>query len=147
MEARLSLVTLGVADLVRSRRFYEEGLGWKASVVVEGEVVFFQAGPIVIGLWGREAAADDAGLAVLDAPERVHGGITLAQNQDSKAAVDRVIAEAEQAGATIRRRPADTDWGGYAGSFADPDGHVWEIAWNPHFTLGLDGLRLPAADR
>ena len=142
MDRRLSLVTLGVADLDRSRRFYE-GLGWTPGVVVDGEVVFFQAGPIVIGLWRRKAAADEEDLAVLESPETVHGGITLAQNQPSKAAVDLVLAEAERAGATIRRRPADTAWGGYAGSFADPDGHVWEIAWNPHFGLRPDGLKLP----
>jgi catechol 2,3-dioxygenase-like lactoylglutathione lyase family enzyme len=142
MEQRLSMVTLGVADLARSRRFYEEGLGWKASGLGDGNVVFFQLGGIVLALWGRGALAEDARLP--DAGSGF-GGIALAHNVRRREEADAVLAQAEAAGGRILKPAQDTFWGGYAGYFADPDGHLWEVAWNPHFTLGEDGsLRLPA---
>jgi uncharacterized protein len=134
MDQRLSVVTLGVSDLRRSRAFYE-ALGWKTGAGPEDDVVFFQAGGLVVALWSRESLAEDS--AVEDTGG--WGGITLAHNVSSPAEVDDVIAEAEAAGATIGRRGAETFWGGYSGVFTDPDGHPWEVAHNPHWTLREDG--------
>jgi catechol 2,3-dioxygenase-like lactoylglutathione lyase family enzyme len=133
MEQRLSLVTLGVADLERARRFYE-GLGW-APVPGPDDVHFFQAGCMVVALWSREALRDDSGV---DDPGG-WGGVTLAHNVGSAAEVDAVVEEAREAGARIALEPAPTFWGGYSGVFVDPDGHPWEVAHNPHWTLGADG--------
>lgn len=135
MEQRLSLVTLGVADLDRARRFYE-ALGWQATG--DGTVVFFQAGGMVLGLWSREALAEDSGVTDTGG----WGGVTLAHNVGSPEEVDRVIAEARTAGAGIVREGAETSWGGYSGCFLDPDGHPWEIAHNPFWTLTEDGRTL-----
>ena len=134
MEQRVSLVTLGVADLGRARSFYE-GLGWSSSGDVADDVVFFQAGGMVVALWSRVELAVDS--AVEDTGG--WGGITLAHNVSSPAAVDAVIEEARAAGATIAREPAETFWGGYSGVFVDPDGHPWEVAHNPGWTLREDG--------
>jgi catechol 2,3-dioxygenase-like lactoylglutathione lyase family enzyme len=140
MEPRLSLVTLGVADVARSRRFYE-ALGWRASGASAGEVAFFQLGGLALALFGRAALAADAGLP--DAGPGF-GGVALAHNVRARAEVDTVLERARAAGARILTPARDTDWGGYAGYFADPDGHAWEIAWNPHFPLRADGaLELP----
>ena len=141
MEPRISLITLGVADVEASRRFYEQ-LGWRASKAsVAGEVAFFQAGGMALGLYGRTALAADARV-----PDSAPGfdGVALAQNVASKAEVDRLLAEAVAAGASLVKPAEDAFWGGYSGYFADPDGHLWEVAWNPHFALLPDGsLRLP----
>ena len=139
MEQRISLITLGVADVARSRAFYE-GLGWQGQEAEE--TAFFQVGGMAVVLWHQDKLADDAGV------RRMQGGgfrgVGLAQNVRSRAEVDAVIAAAEAAGAQVTRRPAETFYGGYAGYFADPDGHVWEIAYNPGFSLGEDGsLTLP----
>jgi catechol 2,3-dioxygenase-like lactoylglutathione lyase family enzyme len=134
MEQRVSLVTLGVRDLPRARAFYE-ALGWRTNAAPEDDVVFFQAGGTIVGLWGRAELAEDSG--VQDAGG--WGGITLAHNVRSPAEVDAVIAEAEAAGATVTRFGAETFWGGYSGAFTDPDGHAWEVAHNPHWTLADDG--------
>jgi hypothetical protein len=134
MEQRLSMVTLGVADLERSVRFYE-ALGWKRGNE-NPEVAFFQLNGMILGLWSRSALAEDAGLAP---NERGFGGITLAHNARSKDDVDAVFAEAERAGARILKAAKDTFWGGYSGYFADPDGHPWEIAWNPGWTIDKRG--------
>ena len=134
MEQRISLLTLGVRDLPEARRFYE-ALGWRTGASPDDDVVFFQAGPMVIALWGREQLAEDS--AVED--EGGWGGVTLAYNVSSPTEVDAVIDEARTAGATIGREPAPTFWGGYSGVFVDPDGHPWEVAHNPHWTLGADG--------
>ena len=140
MEQRISLVTLGVADLGRARAFYER-LGWQGQEVQE--TVFFQAGATALVLWGRDKLAADAGIADDDGPGRFDG-VALAQNVRSKEEVDGVCAAAAEAGATVTRPPDDTFYGGYAGCFTDPDGHVWEIAHNPGFTLAEDGsLILP----
>lgn len=134
MEQRVSLVTLGVTDLARARAFYE-ALGWTTGAAPGDDVVFFQAGGMIVALWGRAELAADSG--VDDAGG--WGGITLAHNVRSPAEVDAVLAEAERAGATITRTGAPTFWGGYSGVFTDPEGHAWEVAHNPHWTLADDG--------
>lgn len=138
MDQRLSLVTLGVADIDRARRFYEE-LGWSGQSP-DGEVVFFQAGGMIVALWGRDKLSEDS--TVED--HGGWGGVTFAYNVRSPAEVDAVLADAEAAGATIGRRGAPTFWGGYSGVFVDPDGHPWEVAHNPGWELSSDGsIRLP----
>jgi len=134
MEQRLSLVTLGVSDLEQSLRFYE-ALGWKRGNA-NPSVVFFQLPGMILALWSRSALAEDAGLAP---NERGFGGITLAYNARSKKDVDAVIAQAERAGARILKPAKETPWGGYAGYFADLDGHPWEVAWNPEWTITKKG--------
>src|SRR4051794_6308045 len=134
MEQRVSLITLGVNDLARSRRFYE-ALGWRINAKPGDDVVFFQAGCMVLALWDRAKLAEDS--AVEDGGG--WGGVTPAYNTRSPAEVDTVIEEARAAGATIGREPAETFWGGYSGVFIDPDGHPWEIAHNPRWTVRDDG--------
>jgi catechol 2,3-dioxygenase-like lactoylglutathione lyase family enzyme len=134
MEQRLSLVTLGVTDLPSARAFYE-ALGWTTGAAPDDDVVFFQAGGMIVALWSRASLAEDSG--VEDAGG--WGGITLAYNTRSQEEVDAVIEEARGAGARIVREPAATFWGGYSAAFLDPDGHPWEVAHNPHWTLGEDG--------
>ncbi|MCW2638879.1 MAG: hypothetical protein JWP76_1185 [Dactylosporangium sp.] len=134
VEQRISLVTLGVADVMRARTFYER-LGWQGQEVEE--TVFFQAGGIAIVLWGRDKLADDAG--VEDRNTAGFGGMTLAHNVRSRIEVDEVLGDAANAGAEITQAARETFYGGYAGCFTDPDGHVWEIAYNPGFPLGRDG--------
>jgi predicted lactoylglutathione lyase len=139
MDQRVSLITLGVGDLNRSRTFYED-LGWHGQEVEE--TVFFQAGGSAIVLWSREKLAADCGVS--DDPHGGFDGVTLAHNARSTAEVDSLLAVAERAGAKITRPAARTFYGGYAGVFLDPDGHAWEIAHNPGFELGEDGsLILP----
>ena len=134
VEQRLSLVTLGVADLKRARAFYE-ALGWSTGAKPDDDVVFFQANCMIVALWDRARLAEDS--AVSD--NGGWGGITLAYNVRSPAEVDTVLAEAKEAGATIGRGGAETFWGGYSGVFIDPDGHPWEVAHNPGWTLLDDG--------
>ncbi|WFF03113.1 VOC family protein [Micromonospora sp. WMMD964] len=134
MEQRISLVTLGVADVARAKAFYEH-LGWRGQEVEE--TVFMQAGGLAVVLWGRDKLADDAGIA--DPGTDGFGGVTLAQNVRSREEVDEVIATATKAGASVTKPARETFYGGYAGYFTDPDGHVWEIAWNPGFALADDG--------
>ena len=140
MEQRLSLVTLGVRDLARARKFYEQGLGWTRSGGVEGEVAFYQLGGMILGLWGRDELAADARLELAPVtPGKSFGGLALAYNTRNEAAVDAVLREAAAAGGTILKPGEKTVWGGYAGYFADPDGHPWEVAHNPFWTLREDG--------
>ena len=134
MEQRVSLITLGVRDLGRARRFYE-ALGWTTGAEDEDDIVFFQAGGMIVALWDREKLAEDT--VVRDSGG--WGGITLAHCVRSPAEVDDVLAGARAAGATIARGAAPTFWGGYSGVFVDPDGHAWEVAHNPHWTLHEDG--------
>jgi catechol 2,3-dioxygenase-like lactoylglutathione lyase family enzyme len=134
MEQRISLVSLGVDDLARARTFYAR-LGWHGQEVQE--TVFLQAGGLAVVLWDRGRLAEDCGL-----PAREPGGfdgIALAHNVRSRAEVDALMDAAAQAGATVTRPAAATFYGGHAGVFCDPDGHAWEIAWNPGFTLADDG--------
>jgi uncharacterized protein len=139
MEPRVSLITLGVADLERASQFYA-ALGWVGQEVQE--TVFVQAGPLAIVLWGREKLAADAGIA--DTRADGFGGIALAHNVHSRQEVDEIITAAEAAGAAVTKPAAATFYGGYSGYFTDPDGHAWEIAHNPGFSLAPDGsLTLP----
>jgi uncharacterized protein len=134
MEQRVSLVTLGVSDLDRAKQFYG-ALGWRPAEDENEDVAFFQAGGLILALWSRSMLAEDS--AVTDGGG--WGGVTLAHNVRSPAEVDAVIDEARNAGATIGREPAGTFWGGYSGLFIDPDGHPWEVAHNPGWTLLADG--------
>jgi catechol 2,3-dioxygenase-like lactoylglutathione lyase family enzyme len=134
MEQRLSLITLGVEDLARARAFYE-ALGWTTGAGPDDDVVFFQTPCMIVALWDRARLAQDSG---------VHdgggwGGVTLAYNVRSPDEVDAVIEEARAAGARIAREGAETFWGGYSGVFVDPEGHPWEVAHNPRWTLDDDG--------
>ena len=139
MEQRISLVTLGVADIARAKAFYAQ-LGWHGQEVQE--TVFLQAGGMALVLWGRDKLTADCGLA--DDGGGGFGGIALAQNVRSDAEVDEIVRAAANAGATVTRPPARTFYGGYAGVFTDPDGHAWEIACNPGFALAQDGtLTIP----
>jgi predicted lactoylglutathione lyase len=135
MEQRISLVTLGVKDVAASRQFYER-LGWKASSASGSSIAFFQLGGMAMSLYGREALAQD--FASPGATGRP-GAVTLAQNCATKGDVDATLAEAERAGAKVLKPAGDAFWGGYSGYFADPDGHPWEVAWNPHMKLLADG--------
>jgi predicted lactoylglutathione lyase len=136
MEQRLSLITLGVADVARSRAFYE-ALGWEGESP-DGEVVFFQSGGMVVALWSRTALAEDSAIDDLGG----WGGVTLAHNVSSPDEVDRVIEEARAAGATVAREARTTFWGGYSGIFVDLDGHPWEVAHNPGWRITADGATL-----
>ncbi len=134
MEQRISLITLGVDDLDRARTFYEQGLGWTPTAAPEG-VVFYQLPGIALALFGRKDLAEDAHHPV----DGRFSGVTIAINQRTEADVDAVLAEAHAAGATILKPAARVFWGGYSGSFADPDGHVGEVALNPEWTINPDG--------
>jgi len=134
MEPRLSLITLGVTDLGRARAFYER-LGWRGQEVEE--TVFFEAGGVVLVLWGRDKLALDSGVA--DTGRDSFDGVVLAHNVRSAEEVEQVAAAAEAAGAAMTRPPGETFYGGYAACFSDPDGHVWEISYNPGFALREDG--------
>jgi uncharacterized protein len=139
MEQRISLATLGVTDLARARAFYE-ALGWTTRAEPGDDVVFFRAGGVVIALWDRAKLAGDSGVE----DGGGWGGVTLAHNVRSPEEVDAVVEEARAAGANIVREPAETFWGGYSAAFTDPDGHPWEIAHNPRWTIRDDGsIELP----
>lgn len=133
MDQRVSLVTLGVTDIDRARAFYE-ALGWTGQSP-DGEVVFFQAGGMILALWDRARLAEDS----VTSDGGGWGGVTLAYNVRSPEEVDQVLAEARSAGATIGREGATTFWGGYSGVFIDPDGHPWEVAHNPGWSIAADG--------
>jgi catechol 2,3-dioxygenase-like lactoylglutathione lyase family enzyme len=134
MEQRVSVITLGVSDITRAVAFYR-GLGWEPVPDEDDDVFFFQAGVLVFALWGRDLLAGDS--AVTDSGG--WGGVTLAHNVRSRDEVDAVIEQARAAGARIGREPAVTFWGGYSGLFVDPDGHPWEVAHNPGWTIEPDG--------
>jgi uncharacterized protein len=135
-DARVTLVTLGVSDLERSAGFYE-ALGWTRTNAGNDKVVFLQGEGIVLSLFGVDDLAEDAGLSAEPLPR--FRGIALAINLPSVAETDRLFARAVEAGADPVKRPETVFWGGYSGYFADPDGHLWEIAHNPFFPLDADG--------
>ncbi|MBT9516302.1 MAG: VOC family protein [Methyloversatilis discipulorum] len=138
MKPRITLITLGTDDLVRAVAFYRDGLGWSTEGIVgaeheHGAVAFFDLQPgLKLALWPRTSLAHDAGITAGAADP---AGFSLAHNVASKAEVDALMAEAKAAGGRIVKPARDTFWGGYAGYFADPDGHLWEVAWNPHWEL------------
>ncbi len=134
MKQSVSLITLGVSDYARAKAFYE-ALGWDVTSDVQ-ETAFFQANGVVVVLWSREKLAGDMGIEDEGAD---WGGIALANNVSSRNEVDEVIAHAQRNGAVITRQPGETFYGGYAGGFRDPDGHVWEVAHNPSFEVKEDG--------
>ncbi len=141
MEPRVTLITLGVRNLERAVAFYQDGLGWPLSgASVEGEVAFFRTGGTVLALWGREALAEDANI---DSEESGFSGFALAHNVAEKEEVDSVLEEAVSAGAMITREARDVFFG-RNGYFADPEGYLWEVAWNPTFPIAEDGtISLP----
>jgi len=136
MRPNLTVVTLGVADLRRAHDFYVRSLGWPTASRLEDGVLFLRLNGVVLALWSRALLAKDANV-----PDGSggFGGVTLAHNARDKAEVDAVLREAKAAGARILKPAQDTFWGGYSGYFADPDGHVWEVAWNPQWRLAADG--------
>lgn len=145
IDARITLVTLGVADLERSARFYE-AVGWRRTAAGNESVVFLQGEGIVLSLFGRADLAHDAGLDAAEPPPRFRG-VTLAINMASEAEADRLFLAAVAAGAEPVKPPEKVFWGGYSGYFADPDGHLWELAHNPFFALDAAGrLDLPTPD-
>jgi uncharacterized protein len=140
MEQRVSIITLGVQNLERSREFYER-IGWRRSMAHSEGIVFFQAGGMAVALYPREELAKDANVAPGGSG---FPGITLAYNARVRAEVDSVLAEAVAAGAKLLKPAQEAFWGGYSGYFSDPDGFLWEVAWNPSFAIAADGsIRIP----
>jgi uncharacterized protein len=141
MEQRVSLITLGVEDLARATAFYE-ALGWKRGFRAAEGVSFFQIGGIILSLWSQESLAEDAGVAART--DRGFRGVALAHNVRERNEVDAVVAALEAAGGTVTKPPEEKVWGFYGAYVADPDGHLWEIAWNPSFAIAEDGgIKLP----
>ena len=136
MRQLLHLVTLGVKDLQRSLEFYEQGLGWKRAQASAGDVVFFSMGGVVLSIYPRDRLAEDA---TVSQEGQGFEGITLAYNAQSRQEVDEVLRLAASLGGKIVKPAQDVFWGGYNGYFSDPDGHLWEIAWNPYFEFDADG--------
>ena len=132
MEPRISIITLGVADLARSMQFYREGLGLPQREMEAEGVAFFETHGTWLGLFPRESLAEDAGVS---AEGSGFAGFSLAHNVRTREEVDQQLAEAVAAGATLVKPAQDAFWGGYTGYFADPDGHLWEVAWNPYFWI------------
>ena len=135
MRQRVSMITLGVRDIARARRFYEEGLGWHRDAGQE-DIAMYQSGGMVFSLFEWPKLAEDAGVGAEGTGFR---GFTLAYNCQSKDEVRAVLDEARRAGAEITVEARDTFWGGYDGYFADPEGHLWEVAWNPYWTMDEAG--------
>lgn len=142
MEPRISIITLGVADLARSLRFYRDGLGLPTTWSGDRGVVFFKTSGVCLALYPCEKLAEDAGMS--SGNERAKfAGITLAHNVREKKEVVQILAQAEAAGGKIEKPGQDTFWGGYSGYFSDPDGYLWEVAWGA-FPLRTDGsLEIP----
>jgi len=134
--ARLNIVTLGVADIARSRAFYE-ALGWQAAASSSAEICWMQVTGSWLGLWRRDLLAEDAGVS--DRGPGSFDGITLAINLERRELVDEAMGTAVAAGATVTQPAAEVEWGGYRGYVTDPDGHSWELAWNPGFPIAPDG--------
>lgn len=140
MDARITVLTIGVDDLERSLKFYHDGLGFKTDGIIgtefeHGAVIFYELQKgLMLATWCRESIAHDSG-AKLGAPSATE--FTIGHNVSSRSEVDLVMEQAKKAGATITKAPDETFWGGYAGYFQDPDQHLWEVVWNPHFEMGL----------
>ena len=137
MEQRFTIITLGVDDLAKSRDFYAKGLGWTPSSFGGDSIAFFQVGGYVLGLFPRDELAKDMGLS--ETPPAQTGGFTLAYNARSKEEVNAVLEKAVKAGAKLLKDAEEVFWGGYSGYFSDPDGHAWEVAFNPHWEISAEG--------
>ena len=137
MDARLTIITLGVENLDRALRFYRDGLGWQVSSSSQGDIAFLKLSGVVLALYPRSLLARDANLPGLG--RLPFGGFTLAQNVRESHLVDEGLSQAEAAGARILRPAHDAEWGGRSGYFADPDGHPWEVAWHPYFEFDERG--------
>jgi catechol 2,3-dioxygenase-like lactoylglutathione lyase family enzyme len=141
MQARIHIVTLGVRDFERAVRFYRDGLGWPMSSASAGDIAFFKLGPVILALYPWDKLAEDACVPAGGSGFR---GVTLAHNVARREDVDAVLAQAVAAGATLMKPAQDVFWGGYSGYFADPEGQLWEVCWNPHASFGPDGsLQFP----
>ena len=141
MKPRVHIITLGVQDLKKSRQFYEKGLGFKVSSASQDSIVFFLMEGLILALYPHASLAEDAMVS-----EKGSGfkGVTLAHNVESKEEVAVILQEAKAAGGKIVKPAQDVFWGGHSGYFTDLDGHLWEVAWNPHFSFSQDGsLKLP----
>ena len=138
MEQRLSMITLGVADLKRAKVFYEDVVGWKANPGPP-EIVFFDLGGVVFSLYRHDDMARDLNVAADDIGRNAYQGFALAHNARSKEDVDSIFSRLKENGATILKDPEEVFWGGYSGYFSDPDGHAWEVAYNPHWVIRKDG--------
>ena len=136
MNQRLHLVTLGVRDFEKSKKFYEEPLGWKPAIASSDDVAFFQAGGVVFAIYPREKLAEDA---LTSAMGSGFAGFTLAHNAKSESEVDEIIADLKSKGVKIVKEPQKVFWGGYSSYFADPDGYLWEVAYNPFFPFDENG--------
>ena len=136
MEPRISFITLGVRDFQRSVKFYRDGLSFPLSSASKGDIAFFKMSGIVLALYSSDKLAEDANV-----PQEGSGfrGVTLAHNVRQREEVNEVLSLAAAAGGTITKPAQDVFWGGYSGYFADPDGHLWEVVWNPHFPFADDG--------
>lgn len=137
MRPNLSLVTLGVSDLARSIAFYRDILGWKTTAKPGDGVAFFPLHGVILGLFPKDELAKDAHVKLGSSG---HQSFSLAHNAMSKEEVDELFAMLKSKGVTIRKEPEEVFWGGYSGYFADPDGFLWEIAWNPHWKMDEDGI-------
>ena len=138
MEQRLSMITLGVSDLPRSKAFYEQVVGWKSAPGPEG-IVFFDLGGIVFSLYLHGDLLNDMNAAQVSSSEITYHGFALAHNCRSKEEVNNIFSQLKADGATIIKEPEEVFWGGYSGYFADPDGHSWEVAYNPYWSIMEDG--------
>ena len=138
MEQRLSMITLGVADLERTVAFYEDVVGWKAAPG-PSEIAFFDLGGVVFSLYPHDDMAKDMTIATDDSGDAAYQGFGLAHNVRSIEEVDTIFSRLKDNGARIVKQPQEVFWGGYSGYFSDPDGHMWEVAYNPHWTVQKDG--------
>ncbi len=145
MEQRLSMITLGVADLKRAVAFYEKVIGWKAAPS-PSEIAFFDLGGVVFSLYPHDDLAKDMNAVADDNGDFAYQGFALAHNARSKEEVDLIFSRLKDKGATIVKKPEEVFWGGYSGYFSDPDGHPWEVAYNPHWTIRKDGRVSMAKD-
>ena len=138
MEQRVSMITLGVTDLGRAKAFYEDVVGWKAAPGPPG-IAFFDLGGLVFSLYPQVDLAKDRNATLDDGGSTGSQSFALAHNARSKEEVDSIFAQLKDKGATIVKQPEEVFWGGYSGYFSDPDGHCWEVAYNPYWTIGEDG--------
>lgn len=145
MDQRMSMITLGVADLERAKAFYRDVVGWTPAPTPP-EIAFFDLGGTVFSLYPHAGMVEDMGLVEGKAADGAYQGFAIAHNARSKEEVDAIFARLKKNGATIKKEPEEVFWGGYSGYFCDPDGHMWEVAYNPHWTIGEDGRISMSAD-